>query len=120
MAFINSTDDSFDQEVLKSPLAVIQFSASWCGPCKVLKPLMEELSNEMSDTMKFYYHDIDSEPNVPSRYGVRGVPTVLIFKNCAAVVPLLEISCLFSSCAFNMFPTRVRIRTFVNQCDVFI
>ena len=81
MAFINSTDDSFDQEVLKSQLAVIQFSASWCGPCKVLKPLMEELSNEMSDTMKFYYHDIDSEPNVPSRYGVRGVPTVMIFKN---------------------------------------
>ena len=81
MAFINSTDDSFDKEVLKSPLAVIQFSASWCGPCKVLKPLMEELSNEMSDTMKFYYHDIDSEPNVPSRYGVRGVPTVMIFKN---------------------------------------
>ena len=81
MTFINSTDDSFDKEVLKSPLAVIQFSASWCGPCKVLKPLMEELSNEMSDTMKFYYHDIDSEPNVPSRYGVRGVPTVMIFKN---------------------------------------
>ena len=81
MAFINSTDDSFDKEVLKSPLAVIEFSASWCGPCKVLKPLMEELSNEMSDTMKFYYHDIDSEPNVPSRYGVRGVPTVMIFKN---------------------------------------
>ena len=81
MAFINSTDDSFDKEVLKSPLAVIQFSASWCGPCKVVKPLMEELSNEMSDTMKFYYHDIDSEPNVPSRYGVRGVPTVMIFKN---------------------------------------
>ena len=81
MAFINSTDDSFDKEVLKSPLAVIQFRASWCGPCKVLKPLMEELSNEMSDTMKFYYHDIDSEPNVPSRYGVRGVPTVMIFKN---------------------------------------
>ena len=81
MAFINSTDDSFVKEVLKSPLAGIQFSASWCGPCKVLKPLMEELSNEMSDTMKFYYHDIDSEPNVPSRYGVRGVPTVMIFKN---------------------------------------
>ena len=81
MAFINSTDDSFDKEVLKSPLAVIQFSALWCGPCKVLKPLMEELSNEMSDIMKFYYHDIDSEPNVPSRYGVRGVPTVMIFKN---------------------------------------
>ena len=81
MAFINSTDDSFDKEVLNSPLAVIQFSASWCGPCKVLKPLMEELSSEMSDTMKFYYHDIDSEPNVPPRYGVRGVPTVMIFKN---------------------------------------
>jgi thioredoxin 1 len=42
---------------------------------------MEELSNEMSDKMKFFYHDIDSEPNTPTRYGVRGVPTVMIFKN---------------------------------------
>ena len=81
MAFINSTDDSFDKNVLQSQLAVIQFSASWCGPCKILKPLMEELSNEMSDKMKFFYHDIDSEPNTPTRYGVRGVPTVMIFKN---------------------------------------
>ena len=81
MAFINSTDDSFDKDVLQSQLAVIQFSASWCGPCKILKPLMEELSNEMSDKMKFFYHDIDSEPNTPTRYGVRGVPTVMIFKN---------------------------------------
>ena len=47
-------------------VVVLNFWASWCGPCKVLKPLMEELSSEMSDTMKFYYHDIDSEPNVPS------------------------------------------------------
>jgi|TARA_B100001964_G_C14223370_1_gene596437 thioredoxin 1 len=81
MAFINSTDDSFDKDVLQSQLAVIQFSANWCAPCKILKPLMEELSNEMSDKMKFFYHDIDSEPNTPTRYGVRGVPTVMIFKN---------------------------------------
>ena len=81
MAFINSTDDLFDTDVLGAPLAVIQFSASWCGPCKILKPLMEELSNEMSDKMKFFYHDIDSEPNTPAQYGVRGIPTMLLFKD---------------------------------------
>ena len=81
MAFITSTDDLFEDEVMKSSSAVVQFSATWCGPCKTLKPIMEKVSDEMSDKFKFYYHDIDSAPNSPTKFGVRGVPTVMIFKN---------------------------------------
>ena len=82
MALNNSTDDNFDKEVLGCSIPVVcQFSAKWCGPCKQVKPLVEELSEEMADKMKFFYHDIDNEPNTPTRYGVRGVPTVMVFKN---------------------------------------
>ena len=81
MALIKSSDDLFENEVIKSPSAVIQFSATWCGPCQALKPIMEKISEEMSDKFKFYYHDIDSSPNSPTKFGVRGVPTVMIFKN---------------------------------------
>ena len=81
MAFITSTDDLFEDEVMKSSSAVVQFSAIWCGPCQAFKPIMEKVSEEMSDKFKFYYHDIDSAPNSPTKFGVRGVPTVMIFKN---------------------------------------
>jgi|TARA_B110000438_G_scaffold146283_1_gene140936 thioredoxin 1 len=81
MAIVTSTDDMFEDEIMKSPSAVVQFSATWCGPCQALKPIMEKVSDEMSDKFKFYYHDIDSAPNSPTKFGVRGVPTVMIFKN---------------------------------------
>ena len=81
MAFLTSNDDLFEDEVMKSSSAVVQFSATWCGPCQALKPIMEKVSDEMSDKFKFYYHDIDSAPNSPTKFGVRGVPTVMIFKN---------------------------------------
>ena len=82
MALNNSTDDNFDKEVLGCSIPVVcQFSAKWCGPCNQIKPLVEELSEEMADKIKFFYHDIDNEPNTPSRYGVRGVPTFMVFKN---------------------------------------
>ena len=81
MAFITSTDDLFEDEVMKSSSAVVQFSATWCGPCQSLKPIMEKISDEIPDKFKFYYHDIDSAPNSPTKFGVRGVPTVMIFKN---------------------------------------
>ena len=81
MPLIKSTDDLFENEIMKSPNAVVKFTASWCGPCQTLKPIMEKLSDEMSDKFKFYDHDIDANPNSPTKFGVRGVPTVLIFKN---------------------------------------
>ena len=78
---IESNDDLFEDEIMKSPSAVVKFGATWCGPCQTLKPIMEKIAGEMSDKFKFYDHDIDNSPNSPSKFGVRGVPTVMIFKN---------------------------------------
>jgi|TARA_B100001964_G_C14216228_1_gene592950 thioredoxin 1 len=80
MALQDLTDENFEKEVLKSGKnSLIQFSATWCNPCKMLKPIISELSDEMSDKLKFFYMDIDSQPNVPTRFGIRGVPTLILF-----------------------------------------
>jgi len=81
MATVNVTDDNFDTEVLKSskPI-VVDFWAEWCGPCKQIGPALEEISNEMSDEVIIAKHNIDNEPNTPTKFGVRGIPTMLLFK----------------------------------------
>ena len=81
MATVNVTDDNFDAEVLKSskPI-VVDFWADWCGPCKQIGPTLEEISNEMSDQVTIAKHNIDNEPNTPTKFGVRGIPTMLLFK----------------------------------------
>ena len=77
----NTTDESFEKEILKSDKpALVDFWAEWCGPCKQLSPILEEISNEMSEVV-FAKHNIDEQPNMPMKYGVRGIPTMLIFKN---------------------------------------
>ena len=81
MATKKVTDDSFDAEVLKSTKPIqVDFWAEWCGPCKQLSPILEEISNEMNDKVFFAKHNIDEQPNMPMKYGVRGIPTMLIFK----------------------------------------
>ena len=82
MATVNITDDNFDVEVLKSskPI-VVDFWAEWCGPCKQIGPTLEEISNEMADQVIIAKHNIDNEPNTPTKYGVRGIPTMLLFKD---------------------------------------
>ena len=82
MATVNVTDDNFDTEVLKSskPI-VVDFWADWCGPCKQIGPTLEEISNEMSDQVTIAKHNIDNEPNTPTKFGVRGIPTMLLFKD---------------------------------------
>ena len=82
MATVNVTDDNFDTEVLKSskPI-VVDFWAEWCGPCTQIAPTLEEISNEMADQVIIAKHNIDSEPNTPTKYGVRGIPTMLLFKD---------------------------------------
>jgi len=82
MATVNITDENFDTEVLKSdkPI-VVDFWAEWCGPCKQIAPTLEEISNEMSSEVIIAKHNIDNEPNTPTKYGVRGIPTMLLFKS---------------------------------------
>ncbi len=81
MAAVNVTDENFDTEVLKSekPI-VVDFWAEWCGPCKQIGPVLEEISNEMRDEITVAKHNIDNEPNTPTKYGIRGIPTMLLFK----------------------------------------
>ena len=82
MATVSVTDDNFDTEVLKSskPI-VVDFWAEWCGPCKQIGPTLEEISDEMKDQVTIAKHNIDNEPNTPTKYGVRGIPTMLLFKD---------------------------------------
>ena len=76
------TDESFDNDVIKSTKpTVVDFWAEWCGPCKQIGPVLEEISNEMSDQVIIAKHNIDQEPNIPTKYGIRGIPTMLLFKS---------------------------------------
>ena len=82
MATVSVTDESFENDVLKSekPI-VVDFWAEWCGPCKQIGPTLEEISDEMSSDVIIAKHNIDNEPNTPTKYGVRGIPTMLLFKD---------------------------------------
>ena len=60
---------------------VIDFHATWCGPCKVLDPILEEIAEDNKDKVKIYKMNIDENPMTPQKYGIRGIPTIMIFKN---------------------------------------
>jgi thioredoxin 1 len=76
------TDQTFETEVLKSDRpAIIDFWAEWCGPCRVIAPIMNELAAEYGDRVKIVKMDIDANPSTPGRYSVRSIPTVLAFKD---------------------------------------
>ena len=82
MATINVTDATFEEEVLKSDKPVVlDFWAPWCGPCKQIGPSLEEISDEMKDKITVAKINIDENPVSPTKYGVRGIPTMLVFKN---------------------------------------
>ncbi len=82
MTIINTTDENFEKDVLKNEKAVLtDFWAPWCSPCLQLSPILESIAEEMKDQIVIAKHNIDDFPNMPSRYGVRGIPTLLLFKN---------------------------------------
>ena len=78
------TDDSFETEVLKSDVPVlVDYWAEWCSPCKVIAPILEEIAGEYSGKMKICKLDIDANESTPPKYGIRGIPTLMLFKNGA-------------------------------------
>ena len=82
MSTVAVTDESFESDVLKSDKpVVVDFWAEWCGPCKQIGPSLEEIAAEMGDDVVIAKVNIDDNPNAPSRYGVRGIPTMILFKD---------------------------------------
>ena len=81
---IQVTDDSFDQEVLKSTTPVlVDYWAEWCGPCKMIAPILDEVSRDYAGKLKVAKLNIDENPKTPGEYGIRGIPTLLLFKGGA-------------------------------------
>ncbi len=79
---LHASDETFDQEVLKSELPVlVDFWAEWCGPCKMLAPIVDEIAKEYEGRLKVCKLDIDANPLTPPKYGIRGIPTLMLFKN---------------------------------------
>jgi len=81
MSSLDISDQDFDKEVLKSDNPVIvDFWAPWCGPCKAMSPVVDEIAGEMGGKLKVVKVNIEDNPNSPTQYGVRGVPTLMVFK----------------------------------------
>ncbi len=76
-----TNDQTFDKDISTNDVpVVVDFGAEWCGPCKVLDPILEEIAVENKDKVKIYKMNIDENPMTPQKYGIRGIPTIMIFK----------------------------------------
>ena len=81
MSIQSIKEDEFKNEILKSPIPVlIDFWAEWCGPCKEIALILEEIVDEMKDKIKIVKINIDENPNIPNEYGIQSIPTLIIFK----------------------------------------
>ena len=79
---IQVTDDSFDQEVLRSPTPVlVDYWAEWCGPCKMIAPALDQIAQEYAGRLKVAKLNIDENQATPPKFGIRGIPTLMLFKN---------------------------------------
>lgn len=78
----NVTDSDFDSQVLQSDLPVlVDYWAEWCGPCKMIAPVLEEIGGEYAGKLRVCKLNIDENPDTPPRYGIRGIPTLMLFKD---------------------------------------
>jgi len=76
------TDDTFEDEVLKSSSPVlVDYWAEWCGPCKMIAPILDEIAGEYNGKVKIAKLNIDDNPQTPPKYGIRGIPTLMLFKD---------------------------------------
>lgn len=79
---VNVTDSTFEQEVLSADSPVlVDYWAEWCGPCKMIAPILEEIATEYAGRLKVAKLNIDDNAETPPRYGIRGIPTLMLFKN---------------------------------------
>ena len=84
MSIIQTTDTAFEKDVLKAGKTVlVDFWAEWCGPCKQIAPYLEDIDGQLGEQVQVVKVNIDDNPLTPTRYGVRGIPTLMIFKNGA-------------------------------------
>jgi thioredoxin 1 len=79
---VHTTDADFDQDVLNSDRPVlVDYWAEWCGPCKMIAPILEEIADEYGEKLRICKLDIDANQETPGKYGIRGIPTLMLFKN---------------------------------------
>ncbi|WP_420548372.1 thioredoxin TrxA [Curvivirga sp.] len=82
MSTVNVTDDEFESAVLDADQpVVVDYWAEWCGPCKMIGPALEEIASDMQGEVKIAKINIDENPDTPSKFGVRGIPTLMMFKD---------------------------------------
>lgn len=78
---VHVSDDSFESDVIKSDIPVlVDYWADWCGPCKMIAPILDEIAGQYAGKLKITKLNIDENPSTPPKYGIRGIPTLMLFK----------------------------------------